>query len=191
MLRSLLSATCLCIASQALAADLGAPAPVTPASPVSYISEIRLGGLNHALAGREKSGGLDINAEVLSIKPFRYADPIWDALVPRFHVGGNYSTGGRTSYGYAGLTWTFDITPSFFVEGSFGAAFHDGNTSRIRVPGEARLGCIPLFRESASVGYRLSANWSVMVTIDHVSNGGLCKANDGLTNIGARIGYTF
>lgn len=191
MLRSLLSATCLCIASQAVAADLQTPSTAPPAGPASFISEFRIGALSHAVSGREKFRGVDINAEVLSIKPIRYADPFWDALVPRLHVGGNFNTQGRTSYAYAGLTWTFDITSRLFIEGSFGAAFHDGNIGRVRTPGQARLGCSPLFRESASLGYRLTEAWSLMVTIDHVSNGGLCKANDGLTNIGAKLGYTF
>jgi lipid A 3-O-deacylase len=31
----------------------------------------------------------------------------------------------------------------------------------------------------------------VMATIEHLSNAGLCAQNRGLTNIGARIGYTF
>jgi lipid A 3-O-deacylase len=30
-----------------------------------------------------------------------------------------------------------------------------------------------------------------MATIEHMSNAGLCPQNRGLTNVGARIGYTF
>ena len=53
------------------------------------------------------------------------------------------------------------------------------------------LGCTPLFRESGAVGVRLSANWSVMATLERLTNAGACSENRGLTNVGARVGYTF
>ena len=81
-----------------------------------------------------------------------------------------------------------------FVEASFGGAVHNGNTQSnlALIPVDrSALGCSPLFRESGSVGYRLSQNWSVMATIEHLSNAGICSQNRGLTNVGARLGYTF
>jgi lipid A 3-O-deacylase len=57
--------------------------------------------------------------------------------------------------------------------------------------GRVALGCSPLFRESGSIGVRLSANWSLLATVEHLSNAGLCDQNRGLTNIGARVGYSF
>jgi hypothetical protein len=84
-----------------------------------------------------------------------------------------------------------DITERVFVEASFGGAIHNGETGRIISSDRSALGCSPLFRESASVGFRLSQNWNVMATVEHLSNGGLCHQNRGLTNIGARFGYTF
>jgi lipid A 3-O-deacylase len=38
---------------------------------------------------------------------------------------------------------------------------------------------------------RLGANWSVMATVEHLSNQGTCSDNRGLTNVGARLGYSF
>lgn len=188
MLRSCVFAFLICLCGAASAAE---PAGKAPSAPSGFVSELRFGGSYHALAGRERGGGVDLHAEVLSIKPIRYADPVWDALVPRFHLGGSLNTDGRTSYAYAGATWTFDITPRIFIEGSLGGALHDGNTGSVRKAGEASLGCSPLFRESASLGFRLSGSWSLLLTIDHISNAGLCRKNDGLTNVGARLGYTF
>jgi hypothetical protein len=111
--------------------------------------------------------------------------------VPRPHIGGSLNFDDKTSFAYAGLTWTVDITPRFFIEGSFGGAIHNGSTGRVVPVDRNALGCSPLFRESGSVGVRLSANWSVMATVEHLSNAGLCSQNRGLTNIGARLGYTF
>jgi hypothetical protein len=48
-----------------------------------------------------------------------------------------------------------------------------------------------MFRESASLGYRITSNVSVMGTVEHISNAGLCDQNRGLTNVGLRLGYRF
>ena len=46
-------------------------------------------------------------------------------------------------------------------------------------------------RGAASLGYRLTPTWSVMATVEHYSNAGLCAHNRGLTSFGLRMGYTF
>ena len=75
---------------------------------------------------------------------------------------------------------------------TFGGAVHNGRDTAPVFSDRQSLGCSPLFRESGSVGVRLSANWSVMATVEHLSNGGLCSdENRGLTNVGARVGYSF
>ncbi len=40
---------------------------------------------------------------------------------------------------------------------------------------------------SSTVGYRLTDAWSVMLTVEHTSNSGICKQNRGLTNVGMRL----
>jgi lipid A 3-O-deacylase len=184
-----------CLAGSASAADLGPsrPAPVPYVEPAarSFLSEIRIGASVQDPGGPESGSG-NITGEILFSKFFQSTDPVINLLIPRLHVGGSANLAGDTSFAYAGLTWTFDITPQFFVEGTFGGAIHNGNTDSIVIPpGEAALGCSPLFRESASLGYRLTPSWSVMATVEHLSNAGICKQNRGLTNIGLRLGYTF
>jgi hypothetical protein len=179
----------LCAAASA--ADMTVPPPPAPVAPTpSFLSELRLGIAAHDPAGPE-SGSVDLNGEILFAKPFRATNPIWDLFIPRFHVGGSANFAGLTSFGYAGLTWTVDITPALFVEGTFGGAVHNGDTHLVAKPGRDALGCSPLFRESASVGLRLDARWAVMATVEHMSNAGLCSQNRGLTNVGVRLGYTF
>ena len=176
------------------AADFGAaPAYVAPSQPVSFVSELRIGGSAQDPWSPEKGSG-NITGEILFAKPFTPADLFTSYFVPRPHIGGSVNFGGKTSFAYAGLTWTVDVTPRFFVEASFGGAVHNGNTeaSTAFIPVDrSALGCSPLFRESGSIGYRLSQNWSVMATIEHLSNAGICSQNRGLTNVGARVGYTF
>lgn len=173
------------------AADLTAPLPYAPpAVGVGLISELRGGVFAHNPAGRE-NGSADLNLEILFAKPFQPADPALAFLVPRLHVGTTVNTAGDTSAVYAGFTWTYDFTDKLFGEVSTGAGFHNGKTGRIVPMDRIALGCSPLFRESASLGYRLSPNWTVMATVEHMSNAGLCRSNPGITNYGVRVGYVF
>jgi hypothetical protein len=183
------------LASPAIAADLPPDAVAsTPAfvamTPRSFW-EVRLGASAQDPSGPE-SGSFNVTGEIVSPKLLTTADPVLSLFIPRAHVGGSVNFNGDTSFAYAGLTWTFDITRNLFVEGSFGGAVHNGEKDVIDPNAHRQsLGCSPLFRESGSVGVRLSANWSVMATVEHLSNAGLCSENRGLTNIGARVGYTF
>lgn len=186
--------------SNSLAADKKRPNPPMPEGLSAYaplpagpgfVSELRLGGSAHDPSGRE-SGSANLAGEVLFAKPFTPADLFTSYFVPRPHVGASLNFGGQTNFAYAGLTWTVDVTPRVFVEGSLGGAVHDGHTNPFYVPPDrVALGCSPLFRESGSVGVRLGSSWSVMATVEHLSNAGTCSDNRGLTNVGARLGYSF
>lgn len=156
----------------------------------SLISELRVGAFAHDPWSPE-SGSVNINAEVLFSKPYLPVNPVWRVLVPRPHLGATVNTVGKTSNAYAGLTWSLDVTDKLFVEASFGGAVNTGKTGFVVPADRVAMGCNWSFRESASVGYRLAQNWSVMATVEHFSNAGLCKQNRGLTNVGARIAYTF
>lgn len=194
----------LCLAAMALAVSAGiaraadAPAPAVPmygSAPASgwrVLDEVRLGVFAHDI-GSPEEGSVDINGELLSSRlPLINPMSNWAWLSPRLHVGGTVNTAGDTSHAYAGLTWTVDVTQRIFIDASFGGAIHSGETGLVVPVDRSSLGCSPLFRESASLGYRLTDNWSVMASIEHLSNAGLCdNGNRGLTNYGARVGYRF
>jgi len=180
------------VAADAKKSYSAAPVAAAPAQP-SFLSEFRIGFSAQDPWGPEgNDGSANLTGEILLAKPFTASDLFTSYFIPRPHIGGSVNFDGRTSFVYTGLTWTYDITPSLFVEGSLGGAFHNGE-DKVTDPNAHRqsLGCSPLFRESGSVGVRLSANWSVMATIEHLSNAGLCSENRGLTNVGARVGYSF
>lgn len=164
-----------------------------PSSPSRFLSEFRFGLSAQDPWGSEgRDGSANLTGEILFAKPFTASDLFTSYFIPRPHVGGSLNFDGMTSFAYAGLSWTVDLTPSLFVEGSLGGAVHNGKgRSPNSIDQHQQLGCSPLFRESGSVGVRLSANWSLMATVEHLSNAGSCSDNRGLTNIGARVGYSF
>jgi lipid A 3-O-deacylase len=159
----------------------------------SFLSEMRFGFAAQDPWGSDsRSGSANLTGEILFAKPFTASDLFTSYFIPRPHVGGSLNFDGDVSFAYAGLSWTVDITPTLFVEGSLGGAVHnDKDKPHHALDRHESLGCSPLFRESGSVGVRLSANWSVMATVEHLSSAGSCSDNRGLTNIGARVGYSF
>lgn len=186
------AAALLCGAVQA--ADLVAPAPSAeayvpePAYSWRALDEVRLGGFVYGVDDPPEGTSASINFEVLTSR-LPIGGQSW--YVPRLHVGATINTEDSPSHGYAGFSWTVDVTDWMFVEATFGGGVHNGDTGPSAPPGESPLGCSVLFRESASLGFRFNENWSVMGTIEHLSNAGLCDANRGITEAGARIGYRF
>lgn len=156
----------------------------------SFISETRLGLLAQDPWSPEAQSTA-LHGEVLFARPFAPSDPLMRYFTPQPHIGASFNLGSRTSFIFAGLSWNIDLSPRVFVEASFGGALHDGHRGGVLRNDRAALGCAPLFRESASLGYRFSERLSLMATVEHYGNAGLCAENRGLTNIGARFGYSF
>ena len=179
--------TALCGAAKAADPYGSLNAPV--ASPSRF--EVRLGAFVHDPVSPER-GGADINGEIL-FDPFAARDrsTIWGALAPRLHLGGTASLAGKTSQVYTGFTWTWDIAPKIFVEAGLGLAAHNGKTAIPAPVGFNAMGCGWGFHEQAALGYRITDAVSVMLSVEHTSNSGVCKSNRGLTNVGVRLGYRF
>jgi hypothetical protein len=182
----------------AVAADLTAPPPppvfMPPppvANPYGIISEVR-GALGaHGVIDHECCS-LDVDAQVLTVKPYSFApNSIWNYFVPRFHLGGDLNTAGKTDQIFAGATWDFPIYQRFFGELTFGGSYNDGHAGYVVPTDYSRVGCHGLFRETGSVGYHLTEHWNIMATFEHSSNAGFCKHNEGLTNAELALGYVF
>ncbi len=167
--------------------------------------ELRSGFLAHdyGLTTNPISGGegdFDIHGQLLFPSPgfFRFFGS------PRPHLGTNLAVDG-TSQAFAGLTWDVrfaEKTPVlknlFFILDAGGAVHNAENLSRPTDPtdddfGEARryLGCRGLFRFGAGIGYDINERVSAQIYTDHISSLGLCDPDDGLENIGMRLGYKF
>lgn len=177
----------LILAAAAACALFGISAPAQAGDGI--VDEVRLGIYDHntdLFGTRHETDSPDINAEIL------FKSPSWLdwAYSPRINLGANVNTDDGTSIAYTGLTWTYDFAPAWFVEGSFGGAIHNGETSK-QTASKLDLGCRVMFHENASIGYRVTENSSLMLTVDHMSSASLCSPNPGLTDIGLRYGFRF
>tara|TARA_R110000824_G_scaffold118960_2_gene271493 strand:+ start:112564 stop:113100 length:537 start_codon:yes stop_codon:yes gene_type:complete len=155
----------------------------------SFIDEVRVGLYDHdsdLLRDRIETSDPDVNIELL------FKSPSWLQWMaqPRINLGANINTGDGTSIAYTGLVWNYDFTETLFIEGGFGGAIHNGETD-IQTRDSRNYGCRVMFHENVSLGYRITPNSSVMLTMDHMSNAGLCDNNPGLTDVGVRYGYKF
>ncbi|GGK17789.1 acyloxyacyl hydrolase [Salinarimonas ramus] len=186
-------------AGPAFAADATPmPDPVPVPTPVGlhggFLSEARFGVFSVDPFSENGSETAALHAELLFQKPFTPADLFTSYFVPRPHLGASLDLDGGVSFAFAGLTWTFDLGERVFVEASIGGALQETRAAAYTSAGLAdgvAAGCGPSLRESASLGYRFSDTWSVVASVEHLSNDGLCDEPTSMTNFGARLGYSF
>ena len=152
--------------------------------------QIRVGGFLHDPLSPEK-GSVDGNLELLGPHLPISLSKAFQSLIPRPHIGATLNTANKTSEAYVGLSWGVSLTEHIFAEASFGGAANNGKVGATPLPGHNALGCVGSFRESGSLGYKISSTLTIMTTVEHISNAGLCSRNRGLTNGGIRIGYSF
>jgi hypothetical protein len=151
--------------------------------------EVRLGVLGFLQEDASSEEGVYVTGQVL-LDPFLDPFSNWmlDVLLrPRPHIGGTASPSG-TDQIFAGLTWSLPLGRTFFAEASFGGTVHNGPI----IGAQVSLGCHAILRESIGIGANIGRHWRVIATADHSSHHGLCsQIDDGLTHVGASVGYRF
>jgi hypothetical protein len=170
--------------SLALAALFAAGLTAAAAEREAVTAELRLGLLAHDPMGHE-AGSFAVAGDAL----WRLPGPA--GFTPRLHLGFVGNVYGRTSFIHAGGTWQLDLTRRIFLEAGLGLALHGGATGHDGGRHRAAMGCRFAFREALGLGYRLDAGWSLIASVEHLSNAGLCQKNRGLTHLGLRAGYSF
>ena len=89
----------------------------TSTSP-SFLSEFRFGfSAQDPWGAGGRDGSANLTGEILFAKPFTASDLFTSYFIPRPHVGGSLNFDGQTSFAYAGLSWTVDVTPDAFRRG--------------------------------------------------------------------------
>ena len=163
------------------------------------LSEIRGAVLWHDPTAKESSPALNGELLLASPVPARLTarvDPLWRwVLEPRPHLGFTANLEGTTNKGYAGLTWTAMLARDVLRPGDgvrldflFGGSVNDGKHDA-RLNDRKDLGGNLLFHVGAEIGYQVDRHVSFSLFIDHDSNGGTARRNQGLNSLGLRLGY--
>jgi lipid A 3-O-deacylase len=118
-------------------------------------------------------------------------------LTPRPNIGFDANTSGYTSQVYFGLTWTADLfrgvlslRDAVFVAVGFGPAFNNGHTLTASGSRSA-VGSNVLFHPSVEIGYMFTLRYSASLYFEHCSNARLAERNQGLDDLGIRLGMRF
>lgn len=150
--------------------------------------QFRVGAATHGIASAE-TGTIDANIEWL-MPAFDFGSTGGFTLHPQ--IGADLNTQGRTSAGYAGFAGVLTLPGGIFVEADLGGSVNNGYTSSPPAgSNRSELGCTALFREAFVIGVPLSDRLSVMAMAEHMSNANLCQPNNGITNVGVKLGYSF
>ena len=157
-----------------------------PAGAEPTIDEWRIGLMAHDVEDNDEKGA-DLNAELV----INLDTESESLLIPRPIVGVSLNSDGDTSQIYGGGAWNIEIGEDFFSEIMLGVVAHNGETNMTDRPDDRELGCSVMFREALSLGYRMDESKSIMATVSHISNAGLCDQNSGLTNAGLRFSFRY
>ncbi len=168
-----------------------------PAHSQGLVQELRGGIAAQGFGGQgvDKEQGAALNGEIV----FRSPEFLSVILAPRPVLGATIAfDSDATSQIYAGLDWRFDLSERFFVTGGVGGAIHNGETSPFdpvidtgRQGHTTFLGCRALFRLNANAGVRITERLNASLYWSHLSNANLCDTNEGLDNLGVRLGLEF
>lgn len=164
--------------------------PVSHSDPFSGY-ELRISALSHNIEpGGDEHGGIDLGGSIVFPKVSTGLAGVSSIWIPRVHIGGTGNLAGKTSFAYAGVTWSLPIMQDYFFSFDFGGALNNGEPNG--VPQErVAMGCNATFRESASIGRSIAKNMTIAATVEHFSNANLCDHNSGITNVGLMVGYRF
>jgi lipid A 3-O-deacylase len=165
------------------------------------ITEFKIGAFDHdaPLGGHQKETGADVGGEIL-FQPVDFLDFIGIGS-PRPILGGLVNSAGQTNQVYTGLTFTFDFAADvlrdgdgFFAEATVGGGLNDGKinvTDPVKSQEEKSLGSNVLFREDLDIGYRVTQRVSIAFSYNHISDADLAQRNEGLNDVGVRLGIKF
>ena len=79
---------------------------------------------------------------------------------------------------------------NFFIEGNLGLSLNNGHISTNNDKRKS-LGSPLLFRVGAALGYILTEKINVSLQYEHMSNAYIANPNEGMDNVGIRLGYKF
>jgi lipid A 3-O-deacylase len=184
-------------------AVFGATVMMAPAAHAG-VNEVHVGVMQHNICvinckNADKEDGPNVEFQVSFDSP-EFLD--W-ALSPQPYVVASVNTAGDTSFGGFGLEWRWDVSEHWAVEPGVGYVVHNGEIENPHPSGSpeaaafaaehVQFGSRDLFRTSLGVTYDFDGPWEAEVLYEHLSHGQILGSgrNQGIDNIGIRIGYQF
>ncbi len=194
MHRNLLGLALVCgmLAPSAWAEDRSAE--ITPRDILDHVS---IGYLAHDVSGLWSGFRLEPAATAVNLD-IAFAPHIailGGAIRPA--LGGTIVNGSGTSYGYADARYEIEGPYHTFFGIGLGLAVHDGMLTRdhplfVDMHDRKALGSRALFHVPIEIGVTLAEKLRLSAYFEHVSNGWIgTSVNEGMDNIGGRVGYKF
>ncbi len=153
-------------------------------------TEVRIGTAYHGYEGRE-AGTVDVSLDAL-LPAFDLGKSLSsDAFSLHPQIGIDVNTQGKTSAAFAGFAAVVHLPANFKIEADLGGSINNGKATSESDTGRSELGCTTLFREAFGIGYQATKEVSLMAVAEHMSNANLCTPNNGITNFGLKLGYSF
>ncbi len=166
-------------------------------TPKDVFDHVSVGYLAHDVAGlwsgfRLEPAATAVNLD-LAFAP--HVDILKGTLRPA--LGGTIVNGSGTSYGYVDARYEIEGPYHTFFGIGLGLAVHDGMLTRDHplfdgMHDRKALGSRALFHVPIEIGVTLAERFRLSAYFEHVSNGWIgTDVNEGMDNIGGRIGYKF
>lgn len=163
--------------------------------PQDVIHHVSLGYLAHDVSGLWSGFRIEraATAENIDLVFAPHLDLLGGSIRPA--LGGTIANGDGTSFGYADARYEIDGPFGTFFGLGLGLAIHDGALAPEAPRGGHRpkaLGSRALFHVPIEIGVTFAEKLRVSAYFEHVSNGWLgTDINEGMDNLGMRIGYKF
>ena len=184
-------------------AAFGAAMVVAPSAHAG-VNEFHVGVMQHNICvtdckNADKENGPNVELQVSFDSPsFLH----W-AGSPQPFVMASLNTASNTSFSGFGVEWRWQFAEHWALEPSVGYVLHNGETNNPYANGTPEaaafaedhvlLGSEDLFRSSIALTRDLPGPWEGQVLFEHLSHGQILGhgRNQGLDEIGIRIGYKF
>lgn len=184
-------------------AAFGAAMALAPAAHAG-VSGVHVGVMQHNICvinckNADKEDGPNVEFQVNFDSP----DFLNWAASPEPYVMASVNTAGETSFGGFGLEWRWQFAEHWALQPGLGYVVHDGELENPYPDGSpaaaqfaaehVQFGSRDLFRTSLGLTYDFEGPWETQVLYEHLSHGQILGSgrNQGIDNIGIRVGYQF
>ncbi|HRP10699.1 MAG TPA: acyloxyacyl hydrolase [Terricaulis sp.] len=177
---------------------------MAPAQANAGVAEVHVGLMRHNICvtnckNADKEDGPNVEFQVSFDSP----EFLGWAFAPQPYVMASVNTAGDTSFGGAGLEWSWKFAPGWALEPGLGYVIHSGELENPYANGtpeaaafaeaHVQYGSRDLFRTSLALTREIGDAWEVQLLYEHLSHGQILGEgrNQGVDQIGLRLGYRF